>query len=447
MVTSKQHSTLVKWLVLGFLFLLPWQTRYIWEAGTLAGQYWEYVSYSLYATELLLWAIILLFFALLVRDRQNWYALVVALTTPDNKKRVLVVLVIIALFGIVFLHSPNHFLSYYYLFHALEAACLFFCITQLQINSKQLLVAFWLGGVGQGMLAIVQFATQQVLANKWLGLAAHSAGHIGDFVVETNSERWLRAYGSFGSPNMLGAYLALILVVGLLLYNTSSSRQKIGVSLGQIAVVAGLVLSFSRGAWLAALVGISTLIFLTIRERQTVKFIIFQSLLYLLLIAGLAYLFQPLFLSRLEASGRIEARSINERTQQYAEAKRLFFSYPWLGVGPGEYTLALYQSLGSPTSSSSVQPAHNVYLLMLAEFGIPLFAVLAAIGSFIIRSVWLRNPLGLSLVSVMAVSGVFEHFWWTLYTGVVLVWVVFGLSYKKINHKDQENTQKFLWKK
>lgn len=431
MITLNQHRSVIQWLILGFLFLLPWQTRYIWQPTTLAGQYWEYISYSLYATELLLWGIILLFFALLVRDRQNWYALIVALTTPGSKKRVAIVVATAAFFTVALLHSPHHFLSYYYLFHALEAACLFFCISQISFPGKQLQTAFWLGGVGQGLLAIIQFTTQQVVANKWLGLAAHSAGRIGDFVVETSTERWLRAYGSFGSPNMLGGYLAVVLVVGLLLYTNASSKQRIIISLGQIAVVAGLVLSFSRSAWLAALIGIATLVFVTIREHKTIKFILFQSTLYLFLIAGLVYVFQPLFLPRLEVSGRVESRSFNERTAQYAEAKRLFFSHPWLGVGPGEYTLALHDSLGSPASLSKVQPVHNAFLLVLVEFGVPLFAVVLCIGILMLRGVWHSNPSGIALVATLLVSASLDHFWWTLYMGVILGWIIFGIGYKK----------------
>jgi len=37
----------------------------------------------------------------------------------------------------------------------------------------------------------------------------HQASTLGTYVVETGAGRWLRAYGSFGHPNMLGFFLVL----------------------------------------------------------------------------------------------------------------------------------------------------------------------------------------------------------------------------------------------
>ena len=88
--------------------------------------------------------------------------------------------------------------------------CLALIISQVE-QTKKLITALWLSGLAQGLLAIWQFLSQGVLASKWLGLAAHLASDQGSFVVEFGGERWLRAYGSFGSPNSLGIYLAVIL--------------------------------------------------------------------------------------------------------------------------------------------------------------------------------------------------------------------------------------------
>src|SRR3989339_1154122 len=51
----------INYLLLLFLFLLPWQSRIVYERGYLNGGYWEYGSLSLFATEILLWLIVVLF--------------------------------------------------------------------------------------------------------------------------------------------------------------------------------------------------------------------------------------------------------------------------------------------------------------------------------------------------------------------------------------------------
>jgi len=49
-------------ILLGFLlFLLPWQTIWIYQEKFLNGAKWEYGTLGLYATEILLWLCALLF--------------------------------------------------------------------------------------------------------------------------------------------------------------------------------------------------------------------------------------------------------------------------------------------------------------------------------------------------------------------------------------------------
>jgi len=62
-------------LALLFLFLLPWQTRYIWKYGQLNGGYWEYGTGSLYVTEILLWVILVLFFVNNFLKKEVWVGL------------------------------------------------------------------------------------------------------------------------------------------------------------------------------------------------------------------------------------------------------------------------------------------------------------------------------------------------------------------------------------
>src|SRR3989344_8978085 len=64
-------ATLLEWGIYSFIFLLPWQTRLIWHSAKLNGGSWEYGSYSLYATELVLWPVLGLLLVWLIRQRRS----------------------------------------------------------------------------------------------------------------------------------------------------------------------------------------------------------------------------------------------------------------------------------------------------------------------------------------------------------------------------------------
>ena len=47
------------WLLALFIFLLPWQARWIVDVPVVNGGVWEYGVTSLYATEVLLWVVLI----------------------------------------------------------------------------------------------------------------------------------------------------------------------------------------------------------------------------------------------------------------------------------------------------------------------------------------------------------------------------------------------------
>ncbi|MDP2736252.1 MAG: hypothetical protein Q8O59_00490, partial [bacterium] len=67
------------------IFLLPLQTRWIIKAGELNGGPWEYGTYSLYATDILLIIILLLFVIVIASDRRERSNL----TYSDDNQRLL----------------------------------------------------------------------------------------------------------------------------------------------------------------------------------------------------------------------------------------------------------------------------------------------------------------------------------------------------------------------
>ena len=87
----------IKTLLYFFIFLLPWQTRWIYDPGELNAGFWEYGTKSLYITEILLGIIIVLALVYIikldVRDykagkmKLNWLGLVLLLTERYRRRR------------------------------------------------------------------------------------------------------------------------------------------------------------------------------------------------------------------------------------------------------------------------------------------------------------------------------------------------------------------------
>lgn len=430
-------SKIVKYLLLLFFFLLPWQTRWIWHYGQLNGGFWEYGTFSLYGTEILLWAVIILFAIDRFRHKEIWQKILVWEYFRRRKKILFHCFIVSSLVAAAVALSLSPSISYNFVFHVLEGACLFVILvyySRAEGGGAKFLPALWLGGVAQGLLALEQFLTQRVFACKWLGMAEQAGRQLGASVVEFGDGRWLRAYGSFGSPNSLGIYLAALFVLGLILYiNATHPRIKILLSTGQLFILTGLLLSFSRGAWIAAVAGVISLLVILYFKKEKKQFsgIGEQLSASVLLIILLIFIFYPVFAARFNIGNRLELRSLREREAGYSEG--LFFlqrSNFLFGVGPGVFTLASYQKF-SQLSAWQYQPAHNIYLLILVEWGLA-GAVLFAIFHIKFLEIIVKNNLiFLPLAVTLIFSGVFDHWLWSMYTGVVFWWAVWGLALKE----------------
>lgn len=420
---SKKLQDISMWL---FLFLLPWQTRYIWEYGQLNGGYWEYGTGSIYAVEILLWVVLLLFFVNNFLNKEVW----VSLFKKKNSFSLLFIGFLVAM-GLSVILSENIGVSYNYIFHILESMAIMTVLARFGWGNKYLL-ALWLGAVGQGMLAIYQFLNQSVFASKWLGMAAQESYNLGPSVIQFADQRWLRAYGSFGSPNSLGIYLAVLFILGFILYfKTQAPRYKILISVGQLLVLSGLVLSFSRAAWLATLAGlVSLVIILFLKQKEFLRDFVKQIIFAIGVVVFWVIIFYPVFSARFNLQNRLEATSVAERKGQYSESLSFIKSNAIFGVGPGVYTFALAKKYPE-LASWQLQPIHNIYLLSIVEMGLVLVLFFLFLIAGLIKLIFRSNLIYLPVLVALLASGLFDHWLVSMFTGVVFWWVIWGLGIKR----------------
>lgn len=424
------------YLLLLLLFLLPWQTRYIYGWGQINGGHWEYGTFSLYVTEILLWLIILLFSLDRFAKKKFWQKIISQKHFRKNWLGLLIALLFLSFNALVIFTSLSPKISYQHNLWVLGGVCLGLVIISKNNLKIKMWLALWLGAVVQALLAIWQFFSQQVYACKWLGLASQDPSDAGVSVIQFADERWMRAYGGFGWPNSLGVYLATLLVLGLILSikYCKTKRACLVLTIGQLIILFGLILSFSRGAWLAALIGVVLLFIIIFKQHRQglVNKILLeklskQLLVYLVFILVWIILLAPLFVARFDLNNNVERVSIAEHKYQYVESMNIIYRNPWLGIGPGTYTLYLYKQ-NPRLFPWQYQPAHNIYVLWLVETGFVGLIVYLTIILYLGKQVWQHNLIFIPVLTVILIHGIFDHWLWTLYGGIIFWWVIWAIS-------------------
>ena len=187
-------------------------------------------------------------------------------------------------------------------------------------------------------------------------------------------EYFRRIYGSFFYPNSLAFFLVFVIALLLLLaYQAKEKQSKILYGTLGIAFFFVLLKTYTRGAWMGALVVF--LIFSLFRFRK----LLLCGLIFLVLI----YIFAPTLQlqERIGDIVRLEPfSSLMWRFRLWKNTMPFFFEKPILGHG-----LSSFQVLSRDIQGLSLLPApeaHNDYLKILIETG--------AIGLIIYISVYLK---------------------------------------------------------
>jgi putative inorganic carbon (HCO3(-)) transporter len=241
---------------------------------------------------------------------------------------------------------------------------------------------------------------------------------------------FMRAYGHFGQPNPFAGYLASLLPLALVSLLWGPARN-FRVAAGVCFTLAGIatLMSLSRGAWLGLILALGLML---LRWRPDTARIMaaFCALGMLIAVLGATNLLPPLLAERLapvvEYFGVFDVRGVTPTPENFALIERLahweagwgmLLDHPWLGVGAGNYPDA-YDDYALPGWPESLGHAHNYYLNMAAEAGLPalaallwvLISLLRHVGTVFIRSTGWTRALALGLFGSMVVFAVHSLF-------------------------------------
>lgn len=185
-----------------------------------------------------------------------------------------------------------------------------------------------------------------------------------------------RSSGSFGIPNSLAALLVLLLPVMLAAAAGPGSRWRRGLA-GLLAAVyaLGLVLTISRGAWLACGAALAVWPLLVPGRGWRARLG-----LALAAVAGAAAAGAALYLAVPQVKERFDGlvRDQGERTRpiMWRGAWALFREAPLTGTGGGSYNI-LFERHRPAGFRDEPQWPHNDYLNVLSDYGVAGFGLLA----------------------------------------------------------------------
>ena len=180
--------------------------------------------------------------------------------------------------------------------------------------------------------------------------------------------------GTYISPNNLAGFLEMILplAVAYLLAGRISPLMRIMLGYSALVIMAGIVVTFSRGGWAAAALALLVLLGILIGHRQHRL----PAFLLLVVLIGGGAIFINQYLERTAAfiqrqhSDGMNVRNVELelRRDLWLAGVQMWRDHFWWGVGPAHYNYR-YPTYRSERIQMQPDRAHNDYVNLLADWG------------------------------------------------------------------------------
>ena len=290
----------------------------------------------------------------------------------------------------------------------LEMGLLVVYISKARISIRSITKLLILAGLFTAFLALIQLINNGSIGGLFyfLGERSFNLNTPGIARQMLFDRELMRPYATFAHPNVLAGYFVITLSFIL-------SSQWIRKNLKLFLAGLWLMIIYISGSVMALIVSIGIL-FQYIKIRSLYKYLAFGAIVFIMGILSITYGLESV-------SRRVELNNI---------AYELYRSSPIIGIGMNNFIVQMsnYPNINEP--GFFFQPAHNIYLLLLAEGGIIGLTLLTWL-------IWKIYMIGLKRKSyiipfvAILVLGLFDHYPLTLQQGQLLLALVIGLNLRK----------------
>lgn len=281
------------------------------------------------------------------------------------------------------------------------------------------------------LLGVFQFFLQNNVGGLlyFFGERSISVTSLGAPLVEFFGKDYLRVQSTFSHPNSFAGFIVISLV---LLWSTTTPNKDRGLKLlfSSLALSA-LFFSFSKAAFLALIF----LIFLAFLYRLSKRYFRY----FLVTLPGAFLVLSILFLSasvNLIKREGVYTDSVSQRIVLAEVSHKIIFNNFLFGVGSNNFIFELSKNPPTINSIMFLQPVHNIFLLILSEWGIVgLVFFLMSVYKPVLNKV---TPLGIkvSLLTILFL-GLFDHYFLTLNQNLFLfIILMFFGSMGDLKEKD-----------
>ncbi len=379
-------------LVILFLFFLPTQLgrHFFFPFSFISGIRVDYLAPTIYLTDILFLGLLVMNFKMVVNGFRN--------------KNLLIILGLLLIS--VFFALSWQVAAYRYL-KILELVAVFFIFRNFKLDFRKITQAFFASSLFTLFLAVLQLVNKSSLqgifyffGERFLTLSTPDVAKASLQGIE-----FLRPYATFSHPNSMAGFFLLVYTFFLV------SKQKSLIKNLLIFISALIVLfSFSKIA-IITLVLLTAIYFASTWKKVECKFCI-ASRLIVLAVIGLTF-----------SLAQTDPASVQKRAELLQNSWTIIAASPLLGVGLGNYIIV--QSRLAKQLFTLTQPVHNVFILLLAETGVVLFALIFI--SLYRQFQKFMDFNFLVIASAIIVTGAVVQYWGALQHNFLLLGVILGL--------------------
>lgn len=398
------------------VFLIPTQLAYhFWpDYSFVYGLRIDYLSVAVYLTDILIFVYIVLFFL------------------NNKKKGMLSKGMFLSLLTFVFfviiniLYSKQKELSFFKWLRVSEYLVFSFAVAKnTLLKNIKIIKTFCYSVLFFGLIGLTQLIKGSTLGGilYFLGERNFTISTPGISLLNFFNRSLLKPYSTFSHPNSLAGYMLLVFIY-LLFWETTNNKDKYIKYLTTFFILILLLFSFSKAALFSLFVILIILFFNLLSKYQRIK----QIALYIIVVS-LSLPIISMFLLKYQNS---LPKSIVERLLLSMMSGQMLKVSPILGIGLNNFTsyMPFLNTLRVPYWF--LQPVHNIFLLFTVETGLLGIGILF-IGLFKYINYLIENNKKNYMLILLAIflTGLFDHYWFTLQQNMILMFLFLGLSKNK----------------